>query len=108
MKRTMREHGKSFVSPDGKSNPLQDELDALSNALNAPKFAGLKEWIAKWFPTHQWVDAEYLSDEEVAKLSDDIYYGDKPFKQDDKLTLQIYLGVEQYNAFVKRYNGQEK
>jgi len=108
IKRAMREQGISFISPDGKTNPIQIELDALSNALNAPKFAGVKEWFAKWYPSYQWIDANFMSDAEIKKLCDDIYYGDIQFNTQNKSTLQVYLGVEGYNEFVKKYNGEGK
>ena len=105
LKRAMREQGKSFVSVDGKTNPFQDEIDALSNALNAPKFAGLKEWVAKWYPTYQWQEITFKSDAEIKKLQDDIFYGDKVFTKEANLVLQVHLGVEGCNAFIKKYNG---
>lgn len=105
LKRVMREQGKSFVSVDGKTNPFQDEMDALINALNAPKFAGLKEWFAKWYPSYQWKDIKFKTDEEIKKLQDDIFYGDKMFTDEYKNILQVHLGVEGCNEFIKKYNG---
>ena len=104
LRRAMRNQGVSFVATD-KGNPLQDEIDAFTTALNAPKFAGLKEWFAKWFPEYTWVDYPWDTDENINKLKDDVFYGDIPFSDKVKRKLQIHLGVEAYNTFVKQYNG---
>lgn len=104
LKRAMRQQGKSFVSGDGK-NPLQDELDALSAALNAPKFNGLKEWFAKWFPTYQWHDITFMTDAQVKELQDKVFYGEIPFSIRIKSILLVHLGVDAFNEFVTQYNG---
>lgn len=100
----MRNKGVSFVATD-EGNPLQDEIDAFTNALNAPKFAGLKEWFAKWFPEYAWTDYNWDTDENIQKLKDDVFYGEIQFTINVKRKLQSHLGVEAYNAFVKQYNG---
>ena len=104
LRRAMRNKDVSFVATD-KGNPLQDEIDAFTNALNAPKFAGLKEWFAKWFPEYTWIDYNWDTDENIQKLKDDVFYGDIQFSDNVKRKLQSHLGVEAYNAFVKQYNG---
>jgi hypothetical protein len=61
VKRTLRLRGISFVVKPGEANPVQPPLDALSTALNAPKLAGLKEWVAEWCPSHVWVDPKWMT-----------------------------------------------
>ena len=105
IKRRIRETGGSFVvGPDGK-NPVQDAIDELSNALNAPKMSGAKQWVAKWFPDHVWVEPKWMSDADVAKLKNDILFGDVDFGYRQVCLLEAHLGTEAYNAFVKQYNG---
>lgn len=108
IKRRIREMGGSFVvGPDGK-NPVQDAIDELSIALNAPKMGGAKQWVAKWFPDHVWVEPKWMSDAEVAKLKNDVLFGDVDFGHKQVCLLEAHLGTEAYNAFVKEYNGSGK
>ena len=107
IKRRIREMGGSFViGADGK-NPVQEAIDELSNVLNAPKMSGAKQWVAKWFPDHAWVEPKWMADGEVAKLREDVLYGEKDFGYAQVCILEAYLGTEAYNAFVKEYNGNK-
>ena len=106
IKRKMREKGLSFVAKDGK-NPIQDEVDALSAAFNAPRHAGVKEWFAKWYPDdYTWIDSAQATDAEVAAYKDAVFNGETAFDKVAQSKLRFYLGVEAYNAFVKLYNGE--
>ena len=108
IKRRIREQGGSFVvGPDGR-NPVQEAVDELSNALNAPKMRGAKEWVAKWFPGHVWVEPDWKTDEEIRKLKEDVLFGERDFGYLQANLLESYLGTEAYNAFVKEYNGSGK
>lgn len=106
IKRKMREKGLSFVAKDGK-NPIQDEVDALSAAFNAPRHAGVKEWFAKWYPEYTWIDSAQATDAEVAAYKDAVFNGETAFDKFVQSKLRFYLGVEEYNRFVKLYNGEE-
>jgi hypothetical protein len=103
LKRKMREKGMSIITKDG-INPVQGELDKLTAAFNAPKYAGLKEWFATWYPEYQWTDSEMATAEEIAALKDKVYYGEIPFSLRVQHTLRFYLGVDEYNKFVKEFN----
>lgn len=104
VKRILRTRGKSFVvQPDG-SNPVQEALDTLSTALNAPRMAGLKEWVAEWYPEYKWVEPHWATAEDLAKVTDDVYYGRVEFSDYLKMVLCANMGVEEYNKFVERYN----
>lgn len=104
VKRQLRREGKSIIVKDG-LNPVQDRLDALSTALDAPKMAGVKEAFAACGLDFKVNMATItLSDEDLAKLKDEVYNGDKPFNADNKTILLINLGVDEFNKFVEEYN----
>ena len=107
IKRSLRKKGISFVVQDGEANPVQEAIDALTAAFNAPKFAGLKEWVAELFPEYQWVDIDhfFMPDEKMAKLCDDIYYGEEDLTSRNSALILSHLGLDGYNAFIERYNG---
>jgi hypothetical protein len=99
----LRKHGMPIVVKDGK-NYVQDAVDELSAALNAPRMAGLKEWAGKWVPDYKWIDVKWMSDEEFEKFKDAIFYGDIRFDRMNMFILRFHLGVDAYNDFVKKYN----
>lgn len=103
VKKRLREEGKTFiVGADGK-NPVQDACDALTAALNAPKMAGLGAWVERWTDT-KWQEPKWMSDADVEKLKDDVFYGQIPFTSNVKSALCANIGVDAYNAFVEKYN----
>ena len=105
VKRRLRELGDTFVvGADGK-NKVQEAVDQLTACLNAPKMAGMKAWIEKWCPETKWQEPKWLTDQEVQKIADDVYYGQIPFSKQTGWLLCANMGVEAYNAFVKRFNG---
>ena len=108
IKRKLRERGISFVVEEGEANPVQEAIDALTTAFQTPKLAGVKEWVAEWFPEYQWIDLDDLlkSDEEIAQLCDDIYYGEKDLAGANAQIILTHLGLEEYNKFIERYNGK--
>jgi hypothetical protein len=108
VKRRIREQGGSFVVGSDGKNPVQNAVDELSAALNAPRMAGLKEWVGKWFPEYEWIEPKWMTDEEVQKLKDEILYGEKDFSRISKAKLESHLGIEAYNDFVRMYNGTVK
>lgn len=108
VKRRMREQGVSFVVGSGGKNHVQDALDEFSSALNAPRMSGLRKWIAKWFADYEWVEPNWMSDADIQKLKDDIFYGEKDFRSDYKVKLEAHLGVGAYNDFIRMYNGTVK
>ena len=108
VKRRIREQGGSFVVGSDGNNPVQNAVDELSAALNAPRMAGLKEWVGKWFPGYEWIEPKWMTDDEVQKLKDEIFYGEKDFKLTYKVNLEAHLGIDAYNDFVRLYNGTVK
>ena len=99
----LRERGLPIVVKDG-VNHVQNAVDELSAALNAPKMAGVREWLSKWYPDYNWIDVKWLSDEELAKFRDDIFYGDIDFNAANRFILRSHLGVDAFNDFVKKFN----
>lgn len=103
IRRKLRERGMPIVVKDG-VNHVQDAVDELSSALNAPRMAGVREWLSKWFPDYKWIDVKWMSDEELAKFKDDIFYGEIEFNDKNQFILRSHLGVDAYNDFIKKYN----
>ena len=64
----------------------------------------MKEWFAKWYPEYQWIDSAQDTAEEVNAFKDKVYYGEVPFGIYAQNYLRFYLGVEEYNKFVKAFN----
>jgi len=106
IKRAMREHGLSFAVKDGR-NPLQDAIDELASALNAPKASGVREFVSKWFPRYEWIEPVFSTDQEILKYCDSLYYGEREFNSVARSSILFMLGVEGFNKFVKRYNGDK-
>ena len=103
IRRKLRERGLPIVVKDG-VNHVQNAVDEISSAINAPKMAGVREWLSKWFPDYKWIDVKWMSDEELAKFKDDIFYGDINFNAANRFILRSHLGVDAYNDFVKKFN----
>lgn len=105
VRKYLYDHGKSFVTKDG-VNPCEAYLSELSGAINAPRLAGLNEWLSKMGCSYGF-DLSFLpSEEEIAQLKMDIITGEKDIDEWNKVLLYFGLGVEGYNAFVKKYNGE--
>jgi len=103
VRRHIRQSGRSFVSKDG-VNPCEEYMTGLTAALNAPRFAGLDAWLKSI--GYKGVDLSKMpSEEEVAKLKDAVFYGDQLMNDRTKAILDVCLGVEGYNSFVREYNG---
>lgn len=103
----IRSEGKSFVAKDG-INPVQERIDRLSAALNAPRLAGINEAMDECgirfgldFTTH------LLPQDEVEKLRRDVLNGYDPFTPAIGFKLRTHLGIDEYNKFVKLYNEGE-
>ena len=103
VKAHIRSQGKSFVTKDG-VNPCETYMAGLTEALNAPRFAGLDAWLKSI--GRKGVDLSRMpSEADVAKLREDVLFGRKDMDERNKAILYVCLGVEGYNAFVKEYNG---
>jgi hypothetical protein len=105
VKRHLRSQGKSFVTKNG-VNPCGEYMVGLTEALNAPRFAGLDAWLKSI--GLKGVDLSKMpSEEEVAKLKEAILFGDRDMDNRAKAILNACLGVDGYNEFVKEYNGDK-
>ena len=109
IKRKLREKGISFVVAEGESNPVQEAIDTLTAAFQAPKLTGVKEWVAEWYPEYQWIDLDdlFMSDEDIAQLCEDIYYGEKDLTDSTAQIILTHIGLDAYNEFIRRYNGDK-
>ena len=107
IKRYLREHGKSFVTSNDGVNPVQEIINEFINAMQAPNHSGLKEFAQTYFPNETWIDINYLSDEKINKLKGDIFYGEIDLTARNAVILQTALGIDEYNKFIKQYNGIE-
>ena len=105
IKRKIRQNGQSFVVGDDGINRVQIEIDALTSALQAPKCAGTKEWVASYCPEYTWIDVAWPTDEEIAKLKNDVMYGEIELTEAISQKLLFNLGLDEYNKFIKEYNG---
>lgn len=109
VKRAIRASGKSFVAKEGEENPVEAPLNALTSALNAPRFAGLVEWCDKWCPDASAAAAKLVaslpSEAEIVQMKDGVFVGELAFSSARRAYLRMCLGVEAFNAFVKEYNG---
>jgi hypothetical protein len=103
VKAYIRSQGKSFVVKNG-VNPCEAYMTGLTEALNAPRFAGLDAWLKSI--GHKGIDLSRMpSEENVVKLKEDILYGRKDMTAYHMAILYICLGVDGYNKFVSEYNG---
>lgn len=103
VKRFLRRSGKGFVIKNG-VNPCAPYMEELNAALNAPRFNGLNEWLAKVGVTNRLDTSRLPTPAQVTELTEKILDGDKEIGHNNYV-LRICLGVDGYNAFVKQYNG---
>ena len=103
----IRGEGKSFVAKDG-LNPVQDRIDRLSSALNAPRLQGLTAALKECGMDYG-LDFEknLMTADDVEKLRKDVLNGDKNFNPHFGYQLRTHLGIDEYNKFVKLYNEGE-
>ena len=107
IKRRLRELGKSFVTKNG-VNPVEQYLTRLNTALNAPYFSGLNEWLEELEYKERINLSGLPVGQELLALKEAVLYGDKPMNTKNKIWLYVCLGVDEYNAFVKEYNGDKE
>ena len=105
IRKALRKQGKSFVSSDGK-NPCEEYMNRLNVALNAPRFQGLNKWLEDLGFEVRIDEGLLPSNSEIESLKDAIFYGEKELNEHDRAILYICLGVEGFNAFAKKYNGE--
>ena len=103
----IRSEGKSFVEKGG-INPVQERIDRLTAALNAPRLAGINEAMDEC-GIRFGLDftKNLLPQDEVEKLRSDVLNGYDPFSSAIGFKLRTHLGIDEYNKFVKLYNEGE-
>lgn len=105
IRKYLRRQGKSFVTKNG-VNPCDQYMTELTDALNAPRFKGLNEWLAKMGIAASVDFSKFPSEAEVQNLKNKILDGDVDINPERQVTLYLGLGPHGYNAFVKEYNGE--
>lgn len=106
-RRTIRAQGGSFVGKEGGAK-VKAILDALASELNAPRFGEAGKRLAEIGIEVEWdfIQSRIPDDEEVDELKRPLLDGEIPFGGELQNRLCIALGVEDYNAFVRTYNGE--
>lgn len=102
----LRARGEGFVVRRDGFNPLKGVLEQVTEAINAPKQKGLKELIEDYVPGYTWIEPPYPNDMQLMVLVGDILNG-KVDVTLNKGVLFYTLGAEQYNEFVRTYNGRQ-
>jgi hypothetical protein len=106
VKKHLRSQGLSFATVNG-VNPCEGPMTELNAALDAPRFAGLNEWLVKMGQEPTLDTSRWPTSEEVADMRGKVLNADVEMTPRRALILRLCLGVEGYNAFVAEYNGTE-
>lgn len=106
IKKMLYKQGKSFVTKDG-VNPCKEMMDELTNSLNAPRLAGFNEWLAKVGVNASITLKNVPSDEEIEELKIKVLTGETNATRYVLRALYLGLSTDDYNAFIKRYNGDK-
>lgn len=106
VKKYLRAQGKSFVTKDG-VNPCATYMEDLNKALNAPYFDGLNAWLEQMGCSARVDVSKLMTKADAEKLKNDILNADVDMTTSHQYMLQLCLGVDGYNAFVKEYNGDK-
>ena len=56
------------------------------------------------YPCYVWTEPSWISDEDIKKLMDDVFYGQTDFDWRVQSVLRANLGLDGYNEFIKKYN----
>ena len=104
IRKALRRQGKSFVVKNG-VNPCEQYVTALTAALNAPRFNGIDAWCESLGMSFRLDTSRLPSAQDIEVLKEQILDGDKDPKPEDLYILNICLGTDGYNKFVKAYNG---
>ena len=107
MRRRIRSQGSSFVGADG-ARRVKEALDGLASELNAPRFGRTREILTHIGLDVEWeaVEAAIPSGDALEALKRGIMDGNTAFPQPLQYRLCVALGVNDYNSFVKEYNGK--
>ena len=100
----LRARGETF-DPGAGENPVKAAVAALFAALDAPNFAGLGAWVGTWCEGAAWVEPAWPAADEIAALERGVLEGTLDFGPVTQGRLFVALGLEGYNAFVERFNG---
>lgn len=106
VKRMLYRQGKSFITKDG-VNPCEEMMNRLTASLNAARIAGFNEWLADVGIKNR-INLDFLPPQaKIEELKEEMLMGDKTANNLHLYNLYLGLSAEDYNAFIKRYNGDK-
>ena len=106
VKKMLYRQGKSFVTKDG-VNPCEEMMNKLTASLNAARLAGFNEWLADVGIKNR-INLDFLPPaDKIEELKEEILMGDKAAANLSLYNLYLGLSAEDYNAFIKRFNGDK-
>lgn len=106
VKKMLYNQGKSFVTHDG-INPCEEMMTRLTTSLNSARLSGFNDWLSA-VGVKARINLDFLpTNEEIAKLKEDILSGQKKVTSDRLYILYLSLSSDDYNTFIKRYNGEQ-
>jgi tetratricopeptide (TPR) repeat protein len=105
IKAKIRDSGKSFVGVEGKAL-IEQQFTPIATALNAPLFTGLEVALAAID-----ISVTNVDKTQFVAFASNIFDKVKSFEIEPSSpeivgTMSLYLGVEEWNKFVKKYNGE--
>ena len=100
VRRNLRDAGESLITVDG-VNPIEQALQPVLAAFNAPMHAGIEQEYAKLGLT---VSVDRSNKAELEALKDTMWYGDKKANAKRLDPILFLLGTEAYNAWVLEFN----
>ena len=106
VKKMLYRQGKSFVTKDG-VNPCEEMMNKLTASLNAARLAGFNEWLSDVGIKNR-INLDFLPPQaKIEELKEEILMGDKNAVVSKLHLLYIGLSADDYNAFIKRFNGDK-
>lgn len=104
---SLRREGKSFVTK-GDVNPCAELIKGYNDAMNAPRFAGLGEWFRTMGISNATVNVSLIPNAETLQtMKEKFVLGTVELTENWQAVLRFGLGTEEYNNFVKEYNGED-
>lgn len=103
----LKKKGKSFVTKNG-VNPCAELIKGFNDAVNAPRLDGLDKWFRDMgYPEARLDVTSFPDDATVKAMKDRFISGEEDLTQRWQNILRYCLGLEEYNRFVKEYNGED-
>ena len=101
VKINLRKQGKTFVIGEDGINPIQQKMQPIVDALNAPECNGLEAALSGIVTLN--IDRTRL-ETDVKKYMNDVFYGIVPPSPSTDGSIAVLLGPDGYNNWIKSYN----